>query len=276
MKKILLCVLSLSAMIVVSCKKVDVETSNDAIIEFKDPNFLKALLTVQEINIYDADCNVVSYIVDVDVNKDGKISEIEAKNVRGLELYDLGEKKSFGISEMPEIKYFTELTSLCCYGNELTALDVSNNKKLVKLDCERNNLPALDVSNNTKLKILYCPRNQITELDVTKNVELTKLWFRYNYLTSIDVSKNPKLTELICSGNQLTAVDVSKNPELLWLSCGANQLTYLDLSNNAKLQNFDCSSNPQLAKVVLPKNNSLDSYYIGAVTEEYGDIIEYK
>ena len=182
MKKILLFMLPLVALSFASCEKDnggnEEELSGDDIIQFKDPNFLKALLYVQEINIYDPDNfaadydGYVQYTVDVDRNRDGQISVNEAQDVIALGLYNYEEDESFNILSMPEIKYFTSLEYLSCYENQLTSLDVSNNTALEYLDCYGNQLTSLDVSNNTALTDLSCDGNKLTSLDVSKNTAL--------------------------------------------------------------------------------------------------------
>ena len=266
MKKILLFALSLLAMIAVSCEKDNGELSGDDIIEFKDPHFLKALLTVQETDIH--------YMQDVDANKDGKISVNEARKVKGLMLYDRETDKSFNIKEMPEIKYFTALEYLDCYDNLLTALDVSNNTMLTILYCD-NQLTTLDVSNNTMLIRLYCSENQLTTLDVSNNTMLEYLSCNKNQLTALDVSNNTMLTRLHCNNNQLTALDVSNNTMLKELYCENNQLTSIDLSKSTALTHLYCDGN-KLTKIILPANHSLSDYIIEEITSEYGNIIEYR
>ena len=147
-----------------------------------------------------------------------------------------------GISSLQGIEYFTELTKLRCYNNQLTSLDVSKNTKLTSLNCLGNQLTSLDVSKNTKLTLLQCSGNQLTSLDVSKNTELSYLDCTCQ-LTSLDVSKNTELTDLYCSGNQLTSLDVSKNTNLTKLSCLDNRLTSLDVSCNSKLAILVCHSN---------------------------------
>ena len=61
----------------------------------------------------------------------------------------------------------TALFSLYCYNNQLTTLDVSNNKALTFLSCYNNQLTTLDVSNNKALTYLFCGNNQLTTLDVS-------------------------------------------------------------------------------------------------------------
>lgn len=254
MKKILLFALPLLAMIAVSCEKDNGELSGDDIIEFKDPNFLKALLTVQEIEIYDvAQGESVSYVVDVDSNKDGKISVTEAKGVKGLALIDYEDHEPFGVKEMPEIKYFTSLTDLDCGGNPLETLDVSQNVALTRLVCTDNQLTSLDVSNNLALESLDCGDNPIVSLDLSNNTALKELRCYYNELTALNISENAALTSLECAGNKLTILDLSKNPVLAELGCRDNQLT----------------------KVILQRNNVLDDDSIQSIIDEYGNIIEY-
>ena len=94
------------------------------------------------------------------------------------------------ISDLKGIEYFTALTSLYCYSNKLTSLDVSKNTALTELDCNWNQLTSLDLSKNTALTVLDCNFNKLTSLDVSKNTALTGLYCHSNYLTSLDLSKN--------------------------------------------------------------------------------------
>ena len=165
MKKILLLALPLMMMCFASCEK-NKETeaggvTEDGIIIFKDPNFLKALLVVKEFELYGPGIYDYTHTtMDVDKNKDGQISVNEAKEVKGLNLHGENPEDSYNITDMSEIKYFTSLTHLECYDNQLTSLDVSNNAALTHLFCYSNHLTNLDVSNNTALVLLECSDNQ--------------------------------------------------------------------------------------------------------------------
>ena len=271
MKKILLLALPLVVMCAVSCEKdkekeEEVWTDDSPIIQFKDPRFLEAILE---------DGN--------DRNNDGQISEKEASVVEGLYLND----KS--IRNMDEIKYFTALTYLNCFYNQLTSLDVSKNTALTYLNCGRNQLTSLDVSKNTALTELSCDYNQLTSLDVSKNTALTYLRCSYNQLTSLDVSKNTALTKLYCSDNQLTSLDLSKNTALISLFCADNFITSLDVSMCHDLTSFECvdfdsysdyyeihyESACPLESLRIYKYHVIDEDYINVLEEAYGDIIEY-
>ena len=251
--------LPVMALFLASCEKNNGdELSGDDVIQFQDPNFLKVLLVVQGTEIYDTETGAfVYYLIDVDADKDGKITVNEAKKVRALVLnYDDSKDEEwirYDIERMPEIKYFSALEFLNCYDNRLTFLDLSNNTALTFLFCNDNQLTFLDLSNNTALTFLFCDNNQ---------------------LTSLDVSNNTALTDLFCDNNRLTSLDVSNNTALTFLDCSDNQLTSLDVSNNTALTYLECGGNP-LTKIILNKNHMIDEYNIQNIIREYGDIIEY-
>ena len=79
------------------------------------------------------------------------------------------------IESLEGIEYFTALTELRCFNNQLTSLDVSKNTALELLLCEDNQLTSLDFSKNTALKYLYCYNNELTSLDISKNTALRRL-----------------------------------------------------------------------------------------------------
>ena len=186
-----------------------------------------------------------------DNDKDGKLSEKEIDNVTEIDVSESG------IASLRGIEYFSKLTKLWCYVNQLTSLDVSKNTALVYLQCGDNQLTSLDMGKNTALEGLYCYNNQLTSLDVSKNTALTKLNCSENQLSSLDVSKNTALIELVCSSNHLTSLDLSNNSRLYWLWCDNNQLSSLDLSNNSGLYWLHCDDN-QLSSLDVSKNTALD------------------
>ena len=215
-------------------------TSDNPIIEFKDPKFLEALLS--------------NY--GLDRNGDGQISKREAANVKYLHI------DKYAITSMGEICYFTALKKLYCYNNQLTSLDLSKNSELTYLNCRYNQLTSLDISKNTALTYLSCDTNQLISLDLSTNTALTELNCFNNQLSSLNVSKNTTLTELNCYNNQLTSLDVSKNKALTRLECGYNQLISLDLSKNTALTYLSCDTN-QLTSLNLSKNTALITLYCG-------------
>ena len=182
MKKILFPALPLILMIAVSCGKNGEALPENDTIEFKDPNFLKVLLTY--------DCaygDDPEQPIRIDADNDGKISFSEAQKVKTLVLTVLSDEtaESYNIGDISEIRYFTELEALICDDNKLTSLDVSNNTALGLLSLDDNQLTSLDVSNNAALKDLSCGRNRLTTLDLSKNTLLTGVYCEGNELTKI-------------------------------------------------------------------------------------------
>ncbi len=67
-----------------------------------------------------------------DTNGDGKLSSIEAAAVKEIEI------SRRQIASLEGIEYFTALTTLYCYDNYLTTLDLSKNTALTELWCHNN------------------------------------------------------------------------------------------------------------------------------------------
>ena len=183
------------------------------------------------VNIPDA--NFKAYLVGeplINTNGDSEIQQSEATAFNGtISCYYMN------ISDLTGIENFTALTTLFCYENQLTSLDVSQNTALTTLFCDFNQLTSLDVSGATDLYFLQCQSNQLTSLDVRTNTALQYLYCYSNQLTSLDVRNgnnvnfayfnatvNPNLScisvdDSIYSSNNWTSIDpwqyFSKNCE---------------------------------------------------------------
>ena len=201
--------------------------------------------------------------------------EISQEKINATKSLDVTNKS---ISDLKGIENFTALTSLYCFINQLTALDVSKNTALIELLCSDNQLTTLDVSKNTALTNLSCYGNKLTTLDVSKNTALTGLYCGYNQLTTLDISKNTALTILNCDYNQLTTLDVSKNTALTTLYCYYNQLTALDVSKNTALTSLTCYNNQikgaQMDALVnsLPTISSGEFYVFNSSDNSEGNV----
>ncbi len=166
-----------------------------------------------------------------DKNGDNVLSAEEIAAVTNINVYNKA------ISDLTGINHFTSLTTIYCYNNSLTSLDVSALTSLTYLNCNNNSLTSLDVSGLTELTMLYCDKNSLTSLDVSGLTKLTSLHCDDNSLTSLDVSALTSLTYLRCDNNSLTSLDVSGLTKLTKLYCSGNKLTSLDISNNTSLNN---------------------------------------
>ena len=162
-----------------------------------------------------------------------------------------------GLTYLPDLSRFKQLTKLDCYFNQLTELPPLNNNlthlscsgnqltelpplndNLTILECYHNQLTELPPLNNT-LKVLDCSFNKLTELPPLNN-KLERLYCYHNQLTELPHLNN-NLTHLYCHHNQLTELPPLNN-NLTQLYCHHNQITELPPLNN-NLQGLICYHN---------------------------------
>ena len=168
------------------------------------------------------------------------------------------EVNSKSISDMKGVEYFTQLTRLSCYGNNLTSIDVSNNLQLTYLNVFNNKLTSINVVNNTRLEELYLHRNKLTSVTVTYHNALRTFWVR----------DNPNLTSLNCCRNAITNLDIANCTSLQSLMCFENSslsiiqglasctaLTYIDCEDCAISSLSGVNSLNNLEKLYCRNNN---------------------
>ena len=80
--------------------------------------------------------------------KDGKLSKAERDAVTKISITNTN------CTDLTGIAYFTNLTELNCYHNQLTTLDVSKNAKLSALRCYNNGMVELNLGDITQLTVL--------------------------------------------------------------------------------------------------------------------------
>ena len=165
--------------------------------------------------------------------KDGKLSKAERDAVTKISITNTN------CTDLTGIAYFTNLTELNCYHNQLTTLDVSKNAKLSALRCYNNGMVELNLGDITQLTVLQCEDNNLTELDVSKNPYLKELQCRENKLRRVVIGKKYSLTGLYLRGNQLTSLDLSGTTREIWNLDDLSQRCAIDVDENGT---FDLSS----------------------------------
>ena len=172
------------------------------------------------------------------------------------------EVNSKNISNMKGVEYFTQLTRLSCYGNNLTSIDVSSNTKLIYLNVFLNKLTTITgLENCSALEQLYLHSNQLTSVEVIYHSTLKTLWVR----------DNPNLTNLNCCRNAITNLDIANCTSLKTLMCFENSslttiqglesctaLTYIDCEDCAISNLSGVNSLNNLEKLYC-RNNQLKS-----------------
>lgn len=118
------------------------------------------------------------------------------------------------IQSLDGIQYFTNLQTLNCYKNKLSALDVSKNKKLETLYCYDNEIKILNVSNNKNLINLGCRGNKLVELDLSQNKKLKKVLCYKNNLTQLNINNG--------NNANISTLWASENPNLSCIKIDAN------------------------------------------------------
>ena len=107
------------------------------------------------------------------------------------------------ISDLKGIEYFTVLTLLDCYSNNLTLLDVSKNTALTSLYCKNNPLTSLDL-------------NATAVTDLSANTTLKEYAYKTVFdggkldlttLDSLDISKASEWSNAIIEGNVISIID---------------------------------------------------------------------
>lgn len=208
---------------------------------------------VYKLQTYVPDDNFEQALIDLGYDSGDLDDYVPTANISGITSLNINDKN---IGNLTGIEDFTALTTLSCYSNQLSSLDVSSNTVLTEINCSSNQLTSIDISANTELKKLYCNSNQLTSLNVSANTALTNLGCTSNQLTSLDLSLNTALTVLSCGENQLSILDVSANTNLTKLYCHTNQFTNLDVSANVALTELYCYSN-QLTSLDILANTAL-------------------
>lgn len=165
------------------------------------------------------------------------------------------------IDSLEGIQFFTEIYKLECYYDNLTTIDLSNNKKLSYINCLGNKLEELEVSELPKLETFYCSFNRLKSIDVSKNEKLKDFDCQNNHLDTLNVSQNKELERLSCGHNNLTELDVSENKKLKTLGCYENKLRNLNLGNQTELEWLSCGTNP-LSVLDVSANTKLKELYV--------------
>ena len=201
-----------------------------------------------------------------DSNKDGQISIGEVDKITEL---DISRKN---ISTIPEIQYFTSLTTLDCSNNQLTSLDMSGCTSLQTLNCNHCSMTFLNVSGCTNLTTLDCSNNFLRSLDVSGCTSLMTLNCK-NCLSplSLNASGCTSLAKFDYriykeDDTRFTYLNMSGCTNLRYLDCrGGHLLTYLNVSGCTNLEELNCKYNDNLTFLDASKCVSLKILECGSL-----------
>ena len=186
-----------------------------------------------------------------DTDEDGYLTVEERNAVYRIDVH------SSHIQSLKGIEFFSNLLTLTCYSNPISALNLSRNWNLSSMDCSATQLTALDVSNCPDLRYLECGFNSnLKKLDLSKNTNLETLYCSNCSFEALNLEKQTNLESLFCYNNYLTELDLSTNTNLMYLHCQGNKLTELKVDANTLLKDLNCKDN-KITELDLTKNTAL-------------------
>lgn len=143
-----------------------------------------------------------------------------------------------------DVSMLTNLKDLFCgnyeetKGNNLSEINISNNKSIERFSCNGMNIRALNLSNNKSLFYLECSRNPISSLDVSSNIKLEVFWAYKMQLSTLDVSNNLNLKWLATKGNDnLLNIYVSSNQNFSYDISEITNFVIKDSDSNQEITN---------------------------------------
>ncbi|MFT4684635.1 MAG: hypothetical protein ACI863_001243 [Flavobacteriales bacterium] len=176
---------------------------------------------------YDLDCYNTS-IQDpafeqalIDLGHDSGVIDgvVTTANINSLTSLNAGTK---GISSLTGIEDFIALTTLSCYSNSLTSLDVSSNNALTSLRCDINDLTSLNVKNGNNTNFTYF--NATTNPDLFC-IEVDDVAYSDSNWTDIDTGASYSLD---CSALSVEVIEINNfrlypNPVKDYLNISLNE-----------------------------------------------------
>ncbi len=239
--------------------------------------YIKSLKGIEALlNLSDFNCRY-SIISKMDFSANKNLERISLSNNSSLESIDISslEKligidfeentilRNINLTTVPSIK------NLSLARNDISSIDLSNNRELLTLKICESRITDIDLSNNLKLESLtfgglkdYTGRvlfnSQINNIDLTKNQYLKTISFNLTKIKSIDLTYNQNLEEINCNDNIIESLILGKNNKLKTLNCMNNKLKELDLSDVPNLLYLDCSGNP-IETIYVNKNFDINN-----------------
>lgn len=247
---------------------------------------------INEVNF--PDDNFRGYIKELDVNKDGNLSDQEIKRVISIDVdgsYGTWNNKEF--RSIKGVEYFYNLENLNCRGHKIKEIDLSRNTKLKVLNLWGNNIKEIDLSKNVNLIELNCFDNKLTGIDLKNNSKLEKVEISF-LLGVLDLSNSASLKELDARGitylnvegctalknlhaetdeinvtncieleilsscnSTFSEIDISSCKNLKYLYLGSKKLKKLDVSQNKELLIISCDDSECLNELDLINNDKL-------------------
>ena len=196
------------------------------------------------------------YVREFDLDNNGAFSEQEIKKITDIEIFD-----NTAVTNLKGIEFFTYLETLDCSYDNISSLNLSNNRSLWFLNCEYNNLSSLNLTYNPNLDTLFCEGNNLSSLNVSSNPKLSDLRCGGNPISALNLANNPILNTLDCSSTKISTLNIGANPDLAWINCfECENLSSLNVTKNPMLEYLDAGCT-KISSINVTKNSNLK--YLG-------------
>lgn len=190
---------------------------------------------------------------------ESNLGSIDVSGCNNLEILDLtyNRIRSIDLSRCPALKRFEifsnelteidlskcpELTSLWIAANNISKLDLSKNPKLETLLASDNGIDgALDLTNNKRLVKVEMYKNKISELKMVPMATLEHLVINNNNLKILDLSGMTGLVSFVAYENELESVNLTNCGSITVMNLDNNPLSSIDLSDCVSLVSVDMS-----------------------------------
>ena len=140
---------------------------------------------------------------------------VTTANISGVTTLNISNGASGGtIVDLTGIEAFTALTTLACYGNQLTSLNVSNNTALTYLFCHDNQLTCLNAANGNNIIDFIAEFNPpLTCIEVDDATWSTANWTYIDAQTSFSEDCNNDCSTSTVGINETTPnINLYPNP----------------------------------------------------------------
>ncbi|MCM1330694.1 MAG: phage tail tip lysozyme [Ruminococcus sp.] len=181
------------------------------------------------------DDNFRAHVEGMDLDKSGWLTEQEINSIWSMSIINEG------IKDLTGIEYFTALQTLRCQQNELTSLDLSQNKNLVILNCSDNKLVSLDLSNNTKLGPVSCSNNNLVCVNLN-NTQTTATSFTCNSDEDHSFSLGRVKNSYSLSNLEKYGFDVSKASNWKGATYNSSTKSLANFTSSEISYDYDCGN----------------------------------
>lgn len=194
-----------------------------------------------------------------DGNSSSTISSIDLSGNSKLKVISV--RYASSITEV-NVEGLAEVLEINIAQTSVTAIDISDMKKLTSFYAPNSSLAAVDFTNNTALKEISIYGTKVTTLDVSPCKSLNSLYAGIKTLTSLNLSGNTELTYLSMDDSGVSEVDFSSLINLVEFTAKESNLKNADLSKSPLLTTFYCRNADYLEVIDVSAATKLSTFSV--------------